>query len=379
MEQMYFKKHLKLFIKLIVISFLLTLIVLFLVLKTNKDICEWWTRNFVQGYLNVFGHLTKYIPFSLTEIVMLGVIILSIVFLVFCLIYLCKKKRARSLHMFLNLSLTLLSVLTLYQVTAEMAYNRHKVDVPLYENHVEKDQFYEAIEYFINDLNDCCNHLEFKEDGELIAPMSHDELNKKLEEEYKKYDTEYLLNFTTYTKPMISSFMYREFHITGMTFIPTAEANVNTMNVSSGKPFTYAHELAHTKGAMREEDADLVASYITLHSDDYYIRYSGYYYTFASLFYLSDYTGVDTDKTELYQKIDNRFLTNNRFCREYWASHNSWAKFASWWNNLYLKISGENKGTDSYGDDDPTVDPEKKEITSFSSYQKLYFSLFFNK
>lgn len=374
---MYFKNHLKLFIKLIVISVLVTIFVLFLILKTNSDICEWWTTHFVNGYLNVFGHITKWIPFSLTEIVMVGVIILSIVFLVFCLIYLFKKKYHRSLHFALNLALVLFTVITLYQVTAEMAYNRKRLDLNLYENQVEKEDFREIIEYYINDLNDCCDHLEFNEDGSLIEPMSHQELNAKLEEEYAKLDTEYLLNFTTSTKPMITSFIYREFHITGLTFMPTAEANVNYLNVSSGKPFTYAHELAHTKGAMREEDADLIAAYITLHSDSYYLRYSGYYYTFGSLLYLADYTGVETDKAELYDMISDKFYKNNSYCHNYWMEHNSWAKFANWWNNLYLKFSGENEGTGSYGDDDPTVDPGEHKIIYFSSYQKLYFSIYY--
>ena len=373
----FFKTHLKLCIKLIVIILLLSVLVLFILLKMNKDVCEWWTSHFVKAYLNFFGHITKWIPFSITEIVMLGVIVLSLVFLVFCLIYLFKKKYNNSLHSVLNLSLVLLSVITLYQITAEMAYNRKPVDVPLYNNQVEKTEFRKVVEHFVKDLNECCDHLEFKDDGDLVEPISHKELNALLEGDYKKYPNEYLLDFTTSTKPMLSSIIYREFHITGVTFMPTAEANVNTMNVASGKPFTYAHELAHTKGAMREEDADLVAAYITLHSDSYYLRYSGYYYTIGSLLNLCNYTGKDTDYKEVVAQLDSRFVKNISFNNQYWATHNSWSKIATWFNNLYLKISGEKEGTDSYGDDTPTIDPEKKEIKSFSSYQKLYFSLYY--
>ena len=373
----FIKSHKKLSVKLAAILLLVIILVLFIVLKVNKDICEWWTTHFVKGYLNVFGHITKYIPFSITEFVMVGVIVLTIIFLVFCLIYLIRKNYHRSLHFFLNSALVILTVFTLYQVTAEMAYNRHKVDVPLYENYVEKEEFRAVIEYFIDDVNECCANLEFKENGDLVEPISHQDLNKLLEEEYNNYPSEYLLNFTTNSKQMISSFIYREFHITGVTFMPTAEANVNTMNVASGKPFTYAHELAHTKGAMREEDADLIAAYITLHSSSYYLRYSGYYYTIGSLLSLADYTGNENDYSELVSMLDINFLKNLKFNRDYWNEHNSWAKFANWWNDIYLRISGEQDGSDSYGDDTPTVDPGSKEIKSFSSYQKLYFSLYY--
>ncbi len=367
----------KTIVKLIVLGVLLTIFVLFIILKTNVGVAEWWTTHFVNFYLNVFGHITKYIPFSITEVVMVGVIFLSIVFLVFCLIYLFKKKFYRSLQMLLNLSLVVLSVFTLYQVTAEMAYNREKLNLNLYENKVEKTEFRSVIEYFIKDLNECCEHLEFKDNGDLIEPMSHQELNKQLEEEYKKLDTKYLLNFTTSTKQMMTSFLYREFHITGVTFMPTAEANVNYMNVASGKPFTYAHELAHTKGSMREADADLIAAYITLHSDSYYLRYSGYYYTIGSLLSLADYTGVENEYNSLASTIDLRFFKNCQFNSDYWKAHNMWSDFANWVNDIYLKISGVKEGTENYGDNKPKVDPGTKEITSFSSYQKLYFSLYY--
>lgn len=321
--------------------------------------------------------MNKYMPFSLTELILMILLIISLIFLVSCIVYLFKRKFRRSLHRLLNVAIVAMSVLTLYQVTAEMAYNREPLNLPLYQEKVEKEEFLDIIEYFIDDVNECCEHLEFKENGDLVEPYALPDLNRELLKDYEVYEGDYLFKFTTYTKPMISSFMYREFHITGVTFMPTAEANVNTMNVAAGKPFTCAHELAHTKGAMREEDADLVAAYITLQSSDYYVRYSGYYYTIASLLSLANYSGVEDAYSTMTSNLHPNFIKNLRFNRAYWDKHNSWQKFASWWNDIYLKLSGEKQGTDSYGDNTPTVDPGTKEITSFSSYQKLYFSLYY--
>lgn len=373
----FISNHKKLIAKLVVLSILLIVFILFLILKNNQGVCEWWTRNFAKTYLYAFGNMNKYMPFSLTELIMMILIIISLVFLISCIVYLFKVKLSRALHQVLNVLIVAMSVLSLYQVTAEMAYNREPLKLPLYEEKVEKEEFLDIIEHFINDVNECCNHLEFKEDGDLVEPYSLDELNRQLAKDYEIYEGDYLFNFTTYTKPMLSSFIYREFHITGVTFMPTAEANVNTMNVAAGKPFTSAHELAHTKGAMREEDADLVAAYITLNSSDYYVRYSGYYYTFSSLLSLANYSGVEDAYTTMTSKLHTKFIKNLRFNRAYWDKHNSWQKFASWWNDIYLKISGEKEGTDSYGDNTPTVDPGTREITSFSNYQKLYFSLYY--
>lgn len=373
----FIKSHLKLSIKLLVLSLLIIGLILFIILKMNPDICEYWTQTFVKWHVFVFGAVNMYLPFSLTEIIVIGLVVLAIVFLVFCLIHLFKKRRAKSLHAFLNVAIIIFSLVTMYQVTAEMAYNRHPVDTPLYQQKVDKTDFKTIINYFIDDLNECCNHLTFSEDGNLVEPYDFFVLNDQLKLEYEKYPKGYLFDFTTRCKPMATSFLYREFHITGVTFLPLGEANINYMNVSAGKPFTFAHELAHTKGAMREGDADLVATYITLNSNDYYIRYSGYYYTFGSLFNLANYTGVAGDYSELYNRLDARFINNIKYNNAYWKEHSLGVQFAEWWNNLYLIISGQKEGTDSYGDHGGSTDPSTHEIKTFSNYQKLYFYLYY--
>ena len=375
----FIKTHKKLSIKILIILILITLFVVFLILKNNKDNAESWSSTFVQGYIVVVGTITKPIPFSILEISALLFIGFIIFFLVKVIINLVKKRFWRSLSHGLNIVLMIFALLASYQITAEMMYNRKPVEVPLYEKWVEKEHFKEIINYFIDDINECCNHLEFLENGDLKAPDVA-ELNKKVEAEYKKFESTYLFDFTTETKPMyLLSWLYTEFHITGITFIPLGEANINILNVNAGKGFTTAHELAHTKGAMREEDADLVASYITLHSDDYYLRYSGYYYTLGSLMSLANYTGVEGDYNALYARIDNRYKKNMSFNNQYWKEHNKAKDFATWWNNLYLQLSGEKDGTSSYGDSATIVDPTKKEIKSFSNYQKLFFDIYYSK
>ena len=359
-------------------SFLVTIFVVFLILKNNQDFCEYWTMTFTKWWVIVFGTVTKFLPFSLTEILFIALGVLVVVFTVFIFIHLFKKRYYKSLLSLTSVALCIFSILTTYQVTAEMAYNRKKMDLHLYEQKVEKTEFDSVMEYFINDLNECCNHLKFTTDGDLDEAGDIQDINKRVQEAYAKHDLSYYLNdFTSNNKPMMSSFIYREFHITGVTFLPLGEANLNILGVNSGKPFTAAHELAHTKGAMREEDADLVAAYICLQSDDYLLRYSGYTYTIGSLLYLADYTGIEGDYQRLYNMIDKRFLNNLKYNRNYWNSHNAWKEFANWWNDMYLKLSGVKEGTANYGDSTPSVDPGKKEIKSFSNYQKLFFKIYY--
>ena len=375
----FFKSHVKFTVKLIILSVLVLLFILFIILKLNPDIAEFWSSTFVKYYLVVVGTITKVLPFSLTEIYAIAFVVLIGIFVVLCLVYLFKKHFIKSLDTLLTVGIMVFSVLSSYQMTAEMMYNRKKVEVPMYNQWVEKDKFKEIVNYFIDDLNYCCDQLEFEADGNLVMPYDIDTLNTLIEKEYRKFNSDYLFDFTVKNKPMtLLSWLYVEFHITGVTYIPLAEPNINIMNVNAGKGFTACHEIAHTKGAMREEDADLVASYITLHSSNPYLRYSGYYYTIGSLLTLGRYTGVEGDYSELYARLDSRFKSNLSYNSKYWKEHNKAKDFANYWNDLYLKISGQNKGSSSYGDSETVVNPTTKEITSFSDYQKLYFEIYYS-
>ncbi len=273
------------------------------------------------------------------------------------------------------------SVIALYQATAEMAYNRHSQPIQVYEEKVEKTEFRKINDYFIADMNEVTKDLQFEENGEVVCPYSISEMNDLLAEEFKRLDNDYdgyFTSFTTRAKPMVSSFIYRELHITGVTFMPTTEGNINYLNVNALKPITFAHEILHTKGVMKEEDADFIALYLMLTSNNSYFRYSGYYFSLSSLNYLASLTGVETDYEEVINSLNINYKNNRAFGSQYWKEHNAFADFGNWINDLYLKISGEKEGTDSYNDTPTHVDPDKKEVISFSLYQKLYFKLYYD-
>ena len=50
----------------VVLSLIIALIVLS-ILKTNQEVCEAWTRGTTRFHETLFGKLTEWIPFSLTE------------------------------------------------------------------------------------------------------------------------------------------------------------------------------------------------------------------------------------------------------------------------------------------------------------------------
>ena len=375
------KKYKGITIKAILIVLLVIFTVIFTILKTNSDICEAWTRGFERVYQSSIGMLFKWIPFSLTEVLVVTIVIVGIILLVQFIRRLVQHKYSEGINKMLIILLVVSSVIALYQATAEMAYNRHSQPIQVYEEKVEKTEFRKINDYFIKDMNEVSKDLQFEENGDLICPYSISEMNDLLAEEFKRLDNDYdgyFTSFTTRAKPMVSSFIYRELHITGVTFMPTTEGNINYLNVNALKPITFAHEILHTKGVMKEEDADFIALYLMLTSNNSYFRYSGYYFSLSSLNYLASLTGVETDYEEVINSLNINYKNNRSFGSQYWKEHNAFADFGNWINDLYLKISGEKEGTDSYNDTPTHVDPDKKEVISFSLYQKLYFKLYYD-
>ena len=375
------KKYKGITIKAILIVLLVIFTVILTILKTNSDICEAWTRGFARVYQSTIGMLFKWIPFSLTEVLVVTIVIVGIILLVQFIRRLVQHKYSEGINKMLIILLVVSSVIALYQATAEMAYNRHSQPIQVYEEKVEKTEFRKINDYFIKDMNEVSKDLQFEENGDLICPYSISEMNDLLAEEFKRLDNDYdgyFTSFTTRAKPMVSSFIYRELHITGVTFMPTTEGNINYLNVNALKPITFAHEILHTKGVMKEEDADFIALYLMLTSNNSYFRYSGYYFSLSSLNYLASLTGVETDYEEVINSLNINYKNNRSFGSQYWKEHNAFADFGNWINDLYLKISGEKEGTDSYNDTPTHVDPDKKEVISFSLYQKLYFKLYYD-
>ena len=231
--------------------------------------------------------------------------------------------------------------------------------------------------YFANEINLCVSQMEFKEDGD-VKQMSLQNIAKEVRKAYQIVTDPYFASHNGAIKPMLSSFIYREFQITGVTFAPFAESNINTLNASGDIPFTVAHELAHTKGVMIEEDANKLAFYVCLNSENPYLRFSAYNRYFYLIRKLNSSLYMSAEERATLVTIDSAFDKYASFERKYWDEHDLLGNFADWVNNLYIKSSGDSNGTGSYyGGTTDVTDPELRKITSFSPVQKLFLEKYY--
>jgi len=154
--------------RVIAILFLLLIFAVLLFIKKYPSVCEWYTTTVSRAYQTGLGTLIAPIPFSIMEVLAVVCIGLALFFVISAIVLFCKLKPLKAVVRLLNVVLMGSFILVLYFGTSELAYNREKLEINYYSEKVEKTDFCNIISYFINDINDCCSSLEFREDGEVV-------------------------------------------------------------------------------------------------------------------------------------------------------------------------------------------------------------------
>ena len=193
-------------------------------------------------------------------------------------------------------------------------------------------------------------------------PHYEGDLKKKAREAMGEYaeDDQVLSGYYSIPKPLRSSGFLCQQNMCGYYFPFTMEANYNTMMTEINVPFTMCHELSHTKGYIREDEANYIACVVCLGSDDDFFRYSG---VLGVLYYVdNDFLAACGGKNELYKmhpaissqvKKDNVFITEetkDKIEKKAVVSSDTVRKATETYINTTLNINGIASGKVSYSE-----------------------------
>lgn len=352
-------------------------------LKNNVEISEWWTNTFGRAYANVLTVFAKYFPISLTEIFFISLAVILVISVILLIRLLIHKKWISAISKIISIALVITSLIATYDLSCEFSYKRKPLNLPYYTRYVDNSEFKDIYNYFGEDLNYCLKTVAISSDGVISRPMNMYGLSKAVNEAYHLLDhNDYFYQNSTIAKPMMTSFIYRELQITGMTFNPFKESNLNYLATTLELPITVAHEFAHVKGVMREDDANQLAFYICLNSDNPYLRLSAYGVYFYQLSLLTTDIYMSDEDRDAIIDVDLNYYKARNYAYKYWKDHDLMGKIGDWWNNLYIKSSGVDEGTKSYDGGTeviPVPDPVDPEIVrlSASKYQQLFFERYY--
>ncbi len=381
-------KHKKVLNRLILATIIVLLIVVLSALKNNVFISEYvFARGLSRAYIYLLGNITSNFRFSLFEFILCFAVIFFIILLFRWGMLLSKKRRPAFFTSFLNTIIVVLLVLLIYTSTASFSYYRKELPVPQFTGEqLESDEIAPILEYYLIDFQKVSNAVERNEYGMVVLPYTDKELANIFIEEYKRIGSlnGYLSTYTPTFKNITLSKIMNYMQTSGIAITPTGEANVNKYSPTNWKIITIAHELAHIKGVMNENEANLLAYYLTLTSDNIYLKYAGYMYTIGRLFEVA-YFSLDADAySRLYDMFPIEAISEQHHELRFWLKYQThFEKVSEFFNNLYLKLSGVEEGTDSYidsSDYDVIIDTETGEvgyeIIEYSPVQKMYIALY---
>lgn len=188
--------------------------------------------------------------------------------------------------------------------------------------------------------------------GVFTLPCSNDALGQSAVEAMTALGQEEEMLDFRYPRPksVLCSRGMSYFGITGIYSPFTGEANVNTDTSGYTIPAAMCHELCHTAGVMREDEANYLAYLACTRHGDTVLAYSG---TMLALTYSAN--ALHRAAPALYARAAEEF--GEGVWRDFAANAAYWAQFedtvtngiGKQVNDTYLKANNQPTGTQSYG------------------------------
>ncbi|MDD7735856.1 MAG: DUF3810 family protein, partial [Bacillales bacterium] len=143
------KKYLKYIISL---SILLVLLMVLLIFRINSSLSDFFCLNISGKLVFLIGSFSSLLPFSLFEIVFLGLCITLLLFVVLFITSLIKNRKALIKRLF-NLSIFILVICDVYIAVCGVSYQRSEIELPFYEEEITSTLVDETISYYLDDYN----------------------------------------------------------------------------------------------------------------------------------------------------------------------------------------------------------------------------------
>ncbi len=350
----------------------------------SKAFSDWYVKYIFPVWLNTYARLTSLVPFSVGEIMLVLAVLITLFGIGFFVFHLFRNKRykkgiKRFGKMYAWLVLAVCYIMTLncfilYHASdfseKYMGYDR----TTQYDDALLADVSKNAVlkvhtggytakelaqlrDYIVEQCNTLAKEVARDDsgapyyEGDLVAEAS--DAMRALGEEYDQ-----LSGFYVTPKYLTCSEFFSQQYIMGYYFPFSLEANINSVMYVTNVAPTVCHELAHTKGFINEDDANLIGFLACVNSDDSFLQYCGY---LSVLNYVNNdfYDSINKDKKKYRSHVrisdvvadDNIFLT-----REDWQAVEKRAviktetvkKVSNAFTETTLKLNGVEEGMQQY-------------------------------
>ena len=342
------KKKVPLIFKITLPVFLFT-VLLYILSEISVKIADFLNFTVCAVFRQAMGMLFDFLPFSVFECLVIA--ILPILALLIFLAVRAFKSGNGTRYL-----LTLLSIVFIigaeYILALSISYNTtpvyEKMEIEMVE--IDEDSLAKTLSILVEEVNTLSGKVDYK-DGTSHFDADSGVLGAKITDALSRLNSRGagLNSFKTRPKMIYFNKAMSYLSLLGIYTFYTGEANVNSLYPDYDVVFSSAHEMAHQRGVLRENEANFVAYASLSASEDAYLRYS------AALS-MTEYIGnalYRTDKERYYEIIAPLcegaradINASNRVYREY--SDTILSDISEFFNDLFLKSNGT-EGVVSYG------------------------------
>ena len=301
----------------------------------------------------VFSYATYIFPFSVAEMLLwFSPVILAIV------IYIAVKCANRSGQSFCRFASGFLALATfiysLFTFSIGATYYGTKVAVKMgiERRDVSAEELYDTAILLLDGASAELDEILYPEGTYSSMPYSYDEMNEKLNAAFAKVAEKYdgIDKLYSRTKPVILSPYWTYTHISGLYTFFTGEANVNTNYPDFIMVSSAAHEMAHQRGVVSEDEANFIAFVVCTASDDPFLRYAGYLDVYQNV--ASSLASASSELyAELVKQVPKEIVGELNAYAVFFDKYreNVAADVAGSVNNAYIENHNQPAGIKSYG------------------------------
>ncbi|MBQ2252850.1 MAG: DUF3810 family protein [Clostridia bacterium] len=317
------------------------------------------------------GTFSSFLPVSLGELLFLAFLLYLPVWVVFLVLALKRKYALRRIHTKTRRALlapiaALCIVLCIFFFLFAPSYYKPSAakQLGIDESEIYDGDLYNTLTYFVNEINDDIQSIQFSESGFSKLPISFSDLSTQINHSFQSTATFHVCPAEGVpAKGLLLSSIFTKFGIAGVYTFYSGEANINTALPDFYLPYNTAHELAHQRGVASENDAEFVAFITCATSTDVYVRYSGHLNALMRIVDELDVALTEAEKTDakyadtvrteinaILSKLDKRATKELQAANEFYQSNYSpeLTQAATDLNDTYLKTQGQDAGANSY-------------------------------
>jgi len=324
---------------------------------------NWYTRFIFPVWVNTYGRITSLLPFVLGEVLIVVALIAILVAFVLGILYFVLKNKTKFRRFVTGyekcMAIIFVAVCVIMTLNCTILYHCSPLDSnPNLEEREYKISELETLRnYIVDQCNEWAEKLTRDENGYIVYEgdiyAESVEALLDISDDYGKLDGYY-----PKIKPLAFSNLMSQARIAGYYLPFSMESTYNNNMYIANYPAVYCHELSHIRGYIYEDEANFLAFYACIHSENPFFVYCGY---LSVLSYVNEayFKAIDNDMERyMQQKMpskhviqDNIFLTE-----EAWAKVNQSAVissetvhgFSNSFTNTSLQLNGVSDGSASY-------------------------------